>query len=30
MGGRVPFSEVVQEIYDAINEEYGTNIEPPQ
>ena len=30
IGGRVPFSEVVQEIYDAINEEYGTNIEPPR
>ena len=30
MGGRVPFPEVVGEIYDAINKEYGTNIEPPR
>ncbi len=30
IGGRVPFSEVVQEIYEAINKEYGTNIEPPR
>ena len=30
IGGRVPFAEVVQGIYDAINEEYGTNIEPPR
>ena len=30
IGGRVPFTEVVQGIYDAINEEYGTNIEPPR
>lgn len=29
IGGRVPFPEVVREIYDTINEEYGTNIEPP-
>ena len=30
IGGGVPFPEVVGGIYEAINEEYGTNIEPPR
>ncbi len=29
IGGRVPFPEVVQEIYDEINRMYGTNVRPP-
>ena len=29
IGGRVPFPEVVQEIYDEINRQYGTNVSPP-
>ena len=28
--GRVPYTEVVEAIYDDINEQYGTNIEPPK
>lgn len=30
ISGRVPFPEVVQSIYQDINEEYGTNIEAPR
>ena len=29
IGGRVPLPEIVQEIYDEINEEYGTDVKPP-
>jgi ribonuclease Z len=29
IGGRVPFPEVVQGIYDEINAEYGTDVKPP-
>ena len=29
VGGRVPFSDVVKDIYDEINERYGTNVPPP-
>ncbi len=29
MGGRVPFQEVVQAVYDEINQEYGTDVKPP-
>ncbi len=29
MGGRVPYQDVVQEIYDEINAQYGTNVQPP-
>ncbi len=29
MGGRVPYPEVVQEIYDEINRTYGSNVSPP-
>lgn len=28
-GGRVPFRDVVQQIYDEINEQYGTDAKPP-
>ncbi len=28
--GRVPYTEVVDKIYEDINKEYGTNIEPPK
>ena len=28
-GGRVPFQDVVQQIYDEINERYGSNAQPP-
>ena len=30
VGGRVPFPEVVQQLYDEINAEYGTNVPAPQ
>ena len=29
IGGRVPFPEVVQGIYDEVNAEYGTDVKPP-
>ncbi len=29
MGGRVPFPDVVKEIYDEINERYGTDVPAP-
>jgi ribonuclease Z len=29
IGGRVPFAEVVQGLYDEINEEYGSDLQPP-
>ena len=29
IGGRVPFPEVVQGIYDEINAEYGSEVKPP-
>ncbi len=29
MSGRVPFADVVKDIYDDINERYGTNVPPP-
>ena len=29
MGGRVPFPDVVKDIYDEINERYGTDVPPP-
>lgn len=29
IGGRVPFPEVVQGIYDEVNAEYGTEVKPP-
>jgi GAF domain-containing protein len=29
IGGRVPFPEVVQGIYDEVNAEYGTDVQPP-
>jgi ribonuclease Z len=29
IGGRVPFPEVVQGIYQEINAEYGTDVKPP-
>ena len=29
LGGRLPHAEVVKDIYDDINERYGTNVEPP-
>jgi ribonuclease Z len=30
IGGRVPFTEVVQNIYDEINKKYGSKAKPPQ
>ena len=29
IGGRVPFADVVQEIYDEINAQYGSSVQPP-
>ena len=29
IGGRVPFPDVVQQIYDEFNEQYGSNARPP-